>query len=225
MRVLIACEESQAVCIAFRERGHEAYSCDILPCSGGHPEWHIQDDVLNVINREGYKEGVYVEPFWDLIISFQPCTDLSVSGARWFKEKRANGSQEKSIRFFFEVWKNSNCSENPIGILNTPAYVKKWFPALFKEMIGYGFPFKPSQIIQPWQFGHGEVKSTCLWLRGLPLLLPTDLVEGRHARIWRMGPSPERGKLRSKTYPGIALAFAIQWSEDLGYLNTKTYLI
>ena len=222
MRVLIACEESQAVCIAFRERGHEAYSCDILPCSGGHPEWHIQDDVLNVINREGYKEGVYVEPFWDLIISFQPCTDLSVSGARWFKEKRANGSQEKSIRFFFEVWKNSNCSENPIGILNTPAYVKKWFPALFKEMIGYGFPFKPSQIIQPWQFGDPYQKTTCLWLKNIPPLFPTQIVDKGEFVTFKSGKrhpkwyadafvAGKHGNLRSKTFPGIAKAMAEQW--------------
>lgn len=200
MRVLLACEESQAVCKEFRRRGHEAYSCDILPCSGGHPEWHIQGDVLKVLN-----DG------WDIVISFQPCTDLTNSGARWFDEKRRNGSQERSIQFFFEVWKASNCSENPVGILNGGGYIKKWFPDLYSEMMDYGFPFKPSQVIQPWQFGHGETKATCLWLRGLPQLDPTDVVNGREQRIWKLPPTPDRSKLRSKTFPGIAKAMAEQW--------------
>lgn len=201
LRVLVACEESQAVTKEFRELGHEAYSCDILPCSGGHPEWHIQGDAIEVIKS---KE-------WNRVISFQPCTDITVSGARWFEEKRNNGSQEKSIRFFFEIWKRSHCSENPIGILNSEKYVSRWFPDLFLEMKAYGFPFKPTQIIQPWQFGHGEQKATCLWLRDLPKLVPTDIVEGRDQRIWKLPPSPDRGKLRSKTFPGIARAMAEQW--------------
>lgn len=206
MRVLILCEESQAVCIAFRERGHEAYSCDLLPCSGGHPEWHLQMDAI-----EAYQSGK-----WDLVISFQPCTDLAVSGAKHFWYKRDNGSQEKSIRFFFEVYKISNCSENPIGIMGgNGKYIKKWFPKLYQEMKDYGFPFKPSQIIQPWQFGHGETKATCLWLKGLPLLKPTEIVEGREQRIWKMAPSPDRAKNRSKTFSGIARAMASQWSDDL----------
>jgi len=213
LRILIACEESQVVCKAFRERGHEAYSCDLLPTSGNYPEWHIQDDVLNLLNNE-----------WDLVISFIPCTDLAVSGARWFKEKRANGSQEKSIRFFFDVWKYSNCSENPIGILNGGNYIKRWFPSLYIEMQIYGFPFKPDQIIQPWQFGYGETKATCLWLYKLPLLKPTNIVEGREQKIWKMSPGPERAKLRSRTFPGIAKAMSEQWSEDLGFLNTYTFL-
>ena len=201
MKILVICEESQAVCIAFRERGHEAYSCDILPCSGGHPEWHYQMDAFEAYHKHK----------WDLVISFQPCTDLSVSGAKHFWYKRENGIQEKSIRFFFEVWKISHCSENPIGIMNGGKYIKKWFPLLYTEMLDYGFPFKPSQIIQPWQFGHGETKATCLWLKGLPPLKPTEIVEGREQRIWRMAPGPERAKNRSKTFRGIAKAMSEQW--------------
>lgn len=207
MKILVICEESQAVCIAFRERGHEAYSCDILPCSGGHPEWHLQMDAFEAYHKHK----------WDLVISFQPCTDLSVSGAKHFWYKRENGIQEKSIRFFFEVWKISHCSENPIGIMNGGKYIKKWFPLLYTEMLDYGFPFKPSQIIQPWQFGHGETKATCLWLKGLPPLKPTKIVEGREQRIWKMAPGPERQKNRSKTFPGIARAMASQWSDDLTF--------
>lgn len=210
MRILVACEKSQAVCIAFRKRGHEAHSCDLQECSGGHPEWHYKMDVFVAY----YKYGP-----WDLVISFQPCTDLAVSGAKHFYYKRDNGSQEKSIRFFFEVWKISDCSENPIGIINGGKYLKQWFPQLFKEMQIAGFPFKPDQIIQPWQFGHGEVKATCLWLRrGLLKLKPTKIVKGREPVVWRMGPSIDRAEKRSATKPGLARAMAAQWSEDL----TKT---
>jgi site-specific DNA-cytosine methylase len=191
MKVLVACEESQEVCKAFRALGHEAYSCDILPCSGGHPEWHIQDDVRNVLRHD---VGSVAE--WDLVIAFPPCTDLAVSGARWFKEKQVNGQQERSIMFFefFTMLKTHQVAiENPIGIMST----------LYR---------KPDQIIQPWQFGHGETKATCLWLKNLPLLTPTDIVEGREQRIWKMAPSPDRAKIRSKTFPGIARAMASQWS-------------
>jgi hypothetical protein len=184
MRVLLACEESQAVCIEFRKRGHEAFSCDIQDCSGGHPEWHIKDDVLKVIN-----DG------WDMMIAFPPCTHLAVSGARWFKEKRENGSQQKSIEFFMQLANapiNKKGLENPIGIMNS----------IYR---------KPDQIIQPWQFGHGETKATCLWLTGLPKLVPTEIVEGREQRIWRLPPSADRAKLRSKTFLGIAKAMAEQW--------------
>src|SRR5690606_38620073 len=167
-KILVACEESQAVTIEFRKLGLEAYSCDLLPCSGGHPEWHIHGDVMNYLHLRGRTliKDVWFQngdrkfiSYWDKVISLQPCTDITVSGARWFEEKRNNGSQEKSIRFFFEVWKRSNCCENPIGILNGGTYIKKWFPKLYQEMKDYGFPFKPSQIIQPWQFGHGETKA------------------------------------------------------------------
>ena len=200
MKVLVACEESQAVTIAFRERGHEAYSCDILPCSGGHPEWHLKGDVRNFIN-----DG------WDRVISFPPCTDLAVSGARWFEKKRLSGEQRESIIFFLNTWRKSNCTENPIGIMNTPEYLKKWFPELYDYAEFIGFPFKPTQIIQPWQFGHGETKATCLWLRDLLELKPTNIMEGREQRVWKLPPSTDRGYLRSKTFPGIARAMAEQW--------------
>ena len=183
MKVLVACEESQAVTIEFRKLGHEAYSCDVQPCSGGYPEWHIQGDVIAQLHKG-----------WDLVIAFPPCTDLAVSGARWFKEKRADGRQQKAIDFFM-LFPNLDCPysiENPIGIMST-----QWR--------------KPDQIIQPWQFGHGETKATCLWLNGLPLLEPTNIVEGREQRIWKMAPGPNRSKERSKTFPGIADAMAAQW--------------
>lgn len=190
MKVLIACEESQIVCMAFRNKGHEAYSCDILPCSGGHPEWHIQEDIVDFFgHRRNYPHT------WDMIIAFPPCTDLAVSGARWFKEKVKNGSQQLSIEFFL-FFTRLRCEriaiENPIGIMSS----------LYR---------KPDQIIQPWQFGHGETKATCLWLKGLPLLKPTNIVEGREGKVWRMAPGPERAKMRSKTYIGIAEAMADQW--------------
>ena len=185
MRILIACEESQAVCKEMRRLGHEAYSCDIIPCSGGHPEWHLQVDALELLKMQ-----------WDMIIAFPPCTNLAVSGARHFKEKQADGRQQASIEFFMQ-FANADCKriaiENPIGIMSTRYR-------------------KPDQIIQPWQFGHGETKATCLWLKGLPKLQPTDIVKGREQRIWKMPPGPERAKLRSKTYLGVARAMAEQWA-------------
>lgn len=186
MRVLVACEESQEVCKAFRAHGHEAYSCDIQECSGGHPEWHLQVDVLEILKMR-----------WDLIIAHPPCTDLSVSGARWFVQKRADGRQQRSIDFFMK-FTNLDCPrvaiENPVCIMSTV-----WR--------------KPDQIIQPWQFGHGETKATCLWLKGLPTLKPTNIVSGREQRVWKMPPSSERAKARSKTFPGIARAMAEQWGK------------
>jgi hypothetical protein len=184
MKILIACEESQAVCKEFRKIGHEAYSCDILPCSGGYPEWHIQGDVLEQLDKG-----------WNMMIAFPPCTHLASSGARWFKEKQEDGRQQDAIGFFMKLVNASIdkiAIENPIGIMSTA----------FR---------KPDQIIQPWMFGHGETKATCIWLKGLPLLKSTNIVEGRENKIWRMPPSPDRGKLRSKTYPGIAKAMAEQW--------------
>lgn len=183
MKILVACEESQAVTKEFRAKGHEAYSCDIVDCSGGHPEWHIKDDVSKILNDN-----------WDMIIAFPPCTHLAVSGAKHFAAKRADGRQQSAIDFFLQFTK-LKCKfaiENPIGIMST----------------NYR---KPDQIIQPWQFGHGETKATCLWLQGLPLLKPTNIVEGREQRIWKMPPSADRAKLRSKTYEGIAKAMANQW--------------
>lgn len=189
MKILVGCEESQTVCKAFRAKDHEAYSCDILPCSGGHPEWHIQDNVMNVLRHD------IVRPEWDMVIAFPPCTHLSVSGARWFPDKRKSGVQQEAVAFFefFTHLRTHHVAiENPIGIMST----------LYR---------KPDQIVQPWQFGHGETKATCLWLHNLPLLKPTNIVEGREGRIWKMTPGPERSKLRSKTYSGIAAAMADQW--------------
>jgi hypothetical protein len=194
MKVLVACEESQAVTTAFRLRGHEAYSCDLLECSGGHPEWHIQGDVLPVLQQD-----------WDMVIAFPPCTDLAVSGARWFAEKRADGRQQASIAFFMQF---ANCAcprvaiENPVSIMSS----------LWR---------KPDQIIQPWQFGHPEQKTTCLWLRWLPPLTPTNnvkeamlaLPKRERERLHYLSPSPERARLRSKTFPGVAEAMAAQWGD------------
>lgn len=207
MNILIACEESQEVCKAFRSKGHNAFSNDILPCSGGHPEWHLKEDArLAATNRN-----------WDLIISFPPCTDLSLSGARWFEKKRLSGEQETSIWFFLDMWKISNCIENPRNIMSGMKYIKKWFPNIYTHMQHIRFPMSPTQVIHPWQFGHGETKATCLWLRGVPPLVPTDIVDGREQRIWKMPPSKDRGKERSKTYKGIAKAMASQWPLDLDY--------
>ena len=199
MKVLVACEESQEVCKAFRERGHEAYSADLQDCSGGHPEWHIMGNVLSIINgncsfftRGG--QQTYIDK-WDLVIAHPPCTDLAVSGARWFPEKQKDFRQQKSCVLFMQMMcanADKVAVENPIGIMST-CYRK------------------PDQIIQPYQFGHGETKATCLWLRNLPKLKPTNIVDGREHRIWKLPPSADRAKLRSKTYPGIAKAMAEQW--------------
>lgn len=182
--ILVACEESQVVTIELRKLEIEAFSCDIVPCSGGYPEWHIQEDVADILNED-----------WSMIIAFPPCTHLASSGARWFEQKIKDGRQQEAIDFFM-LFANNKCPkiaiENPIGIMST-----KWR--------------KPDQIIHPWQFGHGETKSTCLWLKGLPLLKSTNIVSGREQRIWKMSPSDDRSKLRSKTYPGIAKAIAAQW--------------
>ena len=184
MQVLVACEESQSVTIEFRKLGHEAYSCDVLPCSGGHPEWHLQQDVTQLLDSR-----------WDMVIAFPPCTHLAVSGARWFAQKRVDGRQQEAIDFFMQ-FAYLDCPkvaiENPVAIIS-----KIWR--------------KPDQIIQPWQFGHGETKATCLWLKGLPLLTATDIVAGREGRVWRLPPSPDRARLRSRTFPGIAKAMAEQW--------------
>lgn len=223
MKVLVACEESQAVTIAFRNKGHEAYSCDLLPCSGGHPEWHLQKDVTSVI----YESNLFVDrqlgDGYDLVISFPPCTNLTVSGARWFDKKRLSGEQESSIEFFFHIWYYSHCAENPIGIMNGGEYIKKWFPKLYNKMKDNAFPFKPTQIVQPWQFGHTETKATCLWLNNLPPLRGTHRVYDEmmtlplrdRAKVHHASPGPERSKLRSKTYKGIAEAMAGQWGDKL----------
>lgn len=181
MRILVACEYSGRVRDAFRKIGHTAVSCDLLPSDAPGP--HIQGSVLDVLDWG-----------WDIVIAFPPCTDLCVSGAKHFAVKRADGRQQKSIDFFM-MFTQLDCTwaiENPVGIMSTHYR-------------------KPDQIIQPWQFGHGETKATCLWLKGLPKLRPTNTVEGREARIHKMPPSHDRAKERSRTYQGIADAMAAQW--------------
>ena len=207
MKILVACEESQAVTIELRRLGHEAYSCDIQECSGWHPEWHIKGDVLPLLNgdcefntMDGERHAISGR--WDMIIAFPPCTDLAVSGARHFAKKRADGRQQASIDFFMK-FANAHCDriaiENPVGIMSTH----------FR---------KPDQIINPWQFGHPETKKTCLWLKNLQLLEETEnvyaymmtLPEKERSRIHWMGSG--HAKERSKTYPGIARAMAEQWA-------------
>jgi len=180
MNVLIACEFSGIVREAFNKKGHDAWSCDLLPTEIEGK--HIQSDISNVLRWN-----------WDLMIAHPPCTHLAVSGARWFKDKQ--DEQKEAIEFFMKLINapiDKICVENPISIMSTKHR-------------------KPDQIIQPWQFGHGETKATCLWLKNLPLLQPTVIVEGRENRIHKMPPSKDRGKLRSITYQGIADAMADQW--------------
>jgi hypothetical protein len=191
VRVLVACEYSGRVREAFRRLGHDAWSCDFLPAEDESPH-HIQGDVLPVLDRG-----------WDLMVAHPPCTDLAVSGARHFEQKRADGRQREAIRFFqllaeapIPRW----AIENPVCIMST----------VWRE---------PDQIIQPWQFGHGETKATCLWLKGLPPLVPTNIVSGRHPRVHLMPPGPDRWKERSRTYEGVAEAMAGQWS---GYTDLVT---
>lgn len=200
-KILIACEESQEVCKAFRELGFEAYSCDVLNCSGGHPEWHIKEDVLEIINGNcspKLQDGsITIIDKWDLMIAHPPCTHLAVSGARWFKDKQ---EEQKEALVFVRKLLNAPIKyialENPISIISSKIR-------------------KPNQIIQPWMFGHGETKATCLWLKNLPNLNPTNIVDGRENRIWKLPPSKDRAKLRSKTYRGIAKAMAEQWGRWL----------
>ena len=225
MNILVACEESQRVCIAFRERGHNAFSCDIEPCSGGHPEWHIMQDVIPLLNgmcsfktMDGIEHSI--DGKWDLIIAFPPCTYLTVTGNRWFNIARYGEKailrhkyRKDAIAFFWKI-ANADCEkiaiENPIGIMSTEYR-------------------KPDQIIQPYQFGDHARKATCLWLKGLPKLIPTDIVDpgeidkngfSRGASLdyatdengkilpWN---DPRTAKARSKTFPGVALAMAEQW--------------
>ncbi|MGV8982125.1 DNA cytosine methyltransferase [Clostridium sp.] len=193
MRILVACEYSGTVRNAFRKLGHDAWSCDILP-TDSHPEYHYQRDITELLKEK-----------WDMIIAFPPCTHLAVSGARHFKEKIADGRQQQGIDFFM-LFTNLNCPrvaiENPIGIMSSK----------YK---------KPNQIIQPWMFGHTERKATCLWLKGLPILMPTNdvkeemlkLPENVQQRIHYLPPSANRARLRSKTFPGIAAAMANQWTK------------
>lgn len=215
MKILVACEESQAVTKEFRRLGHEAYSCDIVPCSGGHPEWHLQQDVIPLLAQK-----------WDMIIAFPPCTYLSSAQSGWYnvekygeKAVKRKIDQIEAIKFFMLI-ANTDCQkiaiENPVGIMSS-----KWR--------------RPDQIIQPWQFGNEAQKTTCLWLKGLPLLTPTNIVgrgetvqnkrkDGRienrpvwfkQGEAWKLTPE-ERRKLRSKTFTGIAKAMAEQWGSPQG---------
>lgn len=182
MKVLVACEFSGTVRDAFKARGHDAWSCDLLPTDKDGQ--HYQCDVRDVLN-----EG------WDLMIAHPPCTHLAVSGARWFKDKKKE--QREALNFVRELLSapiEKIALENPISIISSK--IKK-----------------PTQIIQPWQFGHGETKATCLWLKNLPKLIPTKVVEGRENKVWKMPPSEDRWKKRSLTYSGIALAMADQWNK------------
>ena len=180
MRVLVACEYSGIVRDAFAARGHDAWSCDILPTERiGN---HINGDVLQHLHRN-----------WDLMIAHPPCTHLAVSGARWFKDKQQEQSDALDfVRRLLDAPILRIALENPISIISSRIR-------------------KPDQIIQPWQFGHGETKATCLWLKNLPKLMPTNIVEGREARVHKMSPGPDRWKERSRTYQGIADAMAAQW--------------
>ena len=217
-KVLIACEESQTVCKAFRERGHEAYSCDIQEPSGGHPEWHIMQDVIPLMDgRCSFKtmDGVEhsIDGKWDLIIAHPPCTYLTLAGNKWFKPEFADRfpnrqKQRKEAVDFFMAIANADCDriaiENPVGVISS-----QWR--------------KPDQYIEPYMFGDPEKKKTGLWLKGLTLLKPTSIVEpviihcksGANEPRWHMEtmklPPNERAKARSKTFPGIAAAIAEQW--------------
>ena len=218
MNILVACEESQAVTIELRKLGHNAFSCDIIECSGGHPEWHVKQDVLPLLNgccnfetQAGHKIAVCYK--WDMIIAFPPCTDLCVSGARWFKEKRANGTQQKSIEFF-KKFASADCEkiviENPVGIMSSELR-------------------KPEQIIQPWMFGDMATKTTCLWLKGVSKLVPKITIQpeleyhympnGNRMQKWMYdircmdAKSGKRAKEGSKTFPGIAKAMAEQFTK------------
>lgn len=221
MKILVACEESQAVTKEMRKFGHEAYSCDIIDQSGGHSEWHIKEDVLPLLNGNcSFKttDGIehHINGTWDMIIAFPPCTYLTVTGNSWFniekygeKAIQRHKDREDAIKFFM-TFVNADCPriaiENPVGVMSS-----KWR--------------KPNQIINPYEFGDPFEKRTCLWLKGLPELKSTNIVEiperkkydsGRsmpawYADAWKL-PKSERAKLRSKTFPGIANAMATQWS-------------
>jgi len=182
MRILVACEYSGRVRDAFQHLGHFAMSCDLLDTEV--PGNHYVGDVFDIIDLG-----------WDLMVCHPPCTHLAVSGARHFEAKRESGVQQEALEFVRKLLESSIpkiALENPVSIISSVIR-------------------KPDQIIQPWQFGHGETKATCLWLKGLPKLVPTDIVEGREAKVHRMPPGPNRWKERSRTYQGVADAMAAQW--------------
>lgn len=187
MKVLVACEYSGVVRDAFAAHGHYALSCDLLPSE--RPGRHYIGDVRDILR--GLHRGA-----WDLMIAHPPCTHLAVSGARWFKDKREEQAEALAfVRYLLDAPIPRIALENPISIISSRIR-------------------KPDQIIQPWQFGHGETKATCLWLKGLPKLVPTNIVAGREAKVHRMPPGPDRWKDRSRTYAGIAEAMADQWGAD-----------
>ncbi len=194
--ILVGCEESQAVTIELRKLGHNAFSCDLQECSGGHPEWHLQIDIFEAIKLKKWHVGIF----------FPTCTYLTISANKWYKDqpKRKSGTlvgaerkaaRIESVKFFMDLY---NCEipliamENPVGVMSSE----------FR---------KPDQVLQPWMFGHGETKATCIWLKGLPKLKPTNIVEGREQRLHYLPKTKDRAKLRSKTYSGIATAMAMQW--------------
>jgi len=187
-RVLVGCEFSGRVREAFKSKGWDAWSCDLEPTD--QPGQHIQGDIFDAIANKGP---------WDMLIAFPPCTHLAASGAAWFAQKRADGRQAEGVKFFMDIVaavEKIGCGaiENPVGIMSTQYR-------------------KPDQIIQPWQFGHGETKATCLWLYNLPKLEPTNIVEGRQQRVHRLPQNAQRAKLRSTTYAGVAEAMGGQWSK------------
>lgn len=233
MKVLVACEESQAVTIELRKLGHEAYSCDIQECSGGHLEWHVCGDVLGILNPievqidgKSYKsipefttmdgKEHLIMGRWDMIIAFPPCTHLCSSGQRWFYEGKKDPVLREEAKAFFMRFANADCEriaiENPVGIMSTH----------FR---------KPNQVVQPWMFGDTDNKKTCLWLKGLPNIVSTDIVpvDKRTNNNWRAvfggkhysWNDPIVAKLRSKTYPGLAKAMAEQWANAGGSTWTK----
>ena len=213
MRILVACEESQAVTIELRKLGHDAFSCDIEPCTGGHPEWHIQDDVLD-----------HLDDGWDIMIAFPPCTYLAVSGLHWNKRIPGRSLLTEGALWFVEQLMNAPIPmiaiENPVEAISTRIR-------------------RPDQIIQPYQFGHNASKKTCLWLKNLPPLIHTQYVPSRMVNgkeRWanqtdsgqnRLGPSPDRATVRSRTYPGVARAMAKQWTDPAHYhmLEQRKYFI
>lgn len=239
-KIIVACEESQAVCIELRRNGHEAYSCDILECSGGHPEWHIMGDVLPLINgrcRFQTMDGEWHEiaGTWDMLIAFPPCTHLAVSGAKHFEKKRIDGRQRVAIEFFCRFLV-ADCPqiviENPMGIMSGGEYIKNHFPDLAEK---YGLPRPYTQAVQPWWFAEDEndsdnyhEKTTCLWISGLdPLAIPEISFNAPDRFITTTGKSfpawysktslrgrGNRQVVRSKTFPGIAKAMAEQWAGD-----------
>lgn len=222
--ILVACEESQTVTMELRKRGHNAFSCDIIDCSGNHPEWHIKEDVLPLLNGNCNFQTVNGDSYelngkWDMIIAFPPCTYLTVTGNRWFNVEKYGEKAIKRLEDrkdgikFFLAFATADCDkvaiENPVGVMST-----EWR--------------KPDQIINPFMFGDPFEKKTCLWLKGLPLLEATKIVDvpprvkyksGKTMPSWYAEairlPKEERSRVRSKTFPGIAKAMAEQWTENL----------